>query len=118
MTYTITRGSYVASRLGLTLMSHQDLHAQVGALAATLPRDVVQKLWEIASDPPDECAEHLNDVHMLFQAHFADFSILMDHSLELVARFRPIDGVAKEVRASSFGAAYAHAASGGGALST
>ena len=85
-------------------------HAQVGALAANLPRDVVEKLWEIASDPPDECSEHLNDAHMLFQNHFPDFSILMDHSLELVARFTPMDGVAKEVRASSFGAAYAHAA--------
>jgi hypothetical protein len=84
--------------------------ARVGALTANLPRDVVQKLWEIASDPPDECSEHLNDAHMLFQDHFPDFSILMDHRLELVARFTPVDGVAKEVRASSFGAAYAHAA--------
>ena len=87
-----------------------ELHAQIGALAANLPSDVVQKLWEIASDPPDECSEHLNDAHMLFQDHFPDFSILMDHRLELIARFTPMDGVAKEVRASSFGAAYAHAA--------
>ena len=92
------------------LASASDGQVHVGALAANLPRDVVQKLWKIASDPPDECSEHLNDVHMLFQNHFPDFSILMDHTLELIARFTRVDGVVTEVRGSTFGAAYAHAA--------